>query len=408
MAWSLQFLLLFTLCFFTVHLVSEKPILPNRLVLPVTKDPSTFQYVTKLYMGNTLSLVKLVVDLGGPFLWVDCASTFQESSLNTIKSCSIQCSMANLSSCNKAAEQGTMACRVKPVNSITRMAVTGYLAEARVAMMFTDGSISSISNFFFSCSPELLTDGLAYGAKGMLGLGNTRISLPSQISNTFGYHRKFFMCLSPLSGAIFLGDIPNVLHIGSEVPKSMTYTPFSSKQDGYYINVKSIKIAGKKLSINSTLLSANEKCRGGTKVSTILPYTTKERTIYDSLIRGYAKVAISMNMTRVAAVAPFGACFSSEGVKDKGFGSGVPTIDLVLQSEMVKWRIYGRNSVIKVSDEVICLGFLDGGLNPEASIVIGGYQLEDNLLEFNLGTAMLGFSSLTRCSDLLASHNVLI
>lgn len=61
--------------------------------------------------------------------------------------------------------------------------------------------------------------------------------------------------------------------------------------------------------------------------------------------------------------------------------------------------------MVEVSDEVMCLGFLDGGSSPRASIVIGGYQLEDNLLEFNLATSMFGFSSSllmrdTTCSDL--------
>ena len=73
-------------------------------------------------------------------------------------------------------------------------------------------------------------------------------------------------------------------------------------------------------------------------------------------------------------------------------GPEVPAIDLVLQSKMVKWRIYGRNSMVQVSNEVMCLGFLDGGLNLKSSITLGGQQLEDVLLHFDLGTSMLGFS----------------
>ncbi|KEH36775.1 extracellular dermal glycoprotein [Medicago truncatula] len=40
-----------------------------------------------------------------------------------------------------------------------------------------------------------------------------------------------------------------------------------------------------------------------------------------------------------------------------------------------------------------CLGFVDGGKEPRRSIVIGGHQLEENLLEFDLVSSKLGFIS---------------
>lgn len=96
----------------------------------------------------------------------------------------------------------------------------------------------------------------------------------------------------------------------------------------------------------------------------------------------------------------FEICYGVEGFTVS------PMIDLILQSEMVKWRIYGHNSMVKINDEVICLGFLDGGIDlKEGSIILGAHQLEDNLLEFDLGSSMLGFSSSllklqTSCSQL--------
>jgi hypothetical protein len=188
------------------------------------------------------------------------------------------------------------------------------------------------------------------------------------------------------------------------------YTPLVTSPDGsgssqdYSINVKSIKINGKRLSLRQKGIG------GGTKISTTVPYTTLESSIYSTFIKAYKEAATNnyfLNMTVVAPVAPFGLCFSSKEVPSSMLlGPMVPVIDLVLQSEMVKWRVHGRNAMVPVLDEVMCLGFLDGGSKSKtsSSIVIGGFQLEDNLLEFNLGTSMLGFSSslLTRhtsCSD---------
>lgn len=77
-------------------------------------------------------------------------------------------------------------------------------------------------------------------------------------------------------------------------------------------------------------------------------------------------------MPRVAAIVPFGLCFNSTNMGSMWVGRAVPAIDLVLHRETVIWRIFGANSMVQVSEEVLCLGFVDGGLNPRTSIVICG------------------------------------
>ena len=69
------------------------------------------------------------------------------------------------------------------------------------------------------------------------------------------------------------------------------------------------------------------------------------------------------------------ACFSTKNVGVTRLGYAVPEIQLVLHSKDVVWRIFGANSMVSVSDDVICLGFVDGGVNPGASVVrvpVGG------------------------------------
>uniref|UniRef100_A0A5B7BX02 Putative basic 7S globulin-like n=1 Tax=Davidia involucrata TaxID=16924 RepID=A0A5B7BX02_DAVIN len=395
MASSLQFLLCSFICLITIS-AAQRPHLPSATVLlPVTKDVSTLQYVTRIYLGTPLLPIKLVVDLGGPFLWIDCASGHvSSSSYHPIQCGSLQCSMAkgsdsgndNCFNSNRPCHKNKQ-CGLYPENTITRVTTRGELAEDTIAVgSESTGSITAVHHFIFTCAPTSLLQGLASGVKGILGLGRSRIALPSQLATALGFHhRKFTVCLSSSAGVILPGDLP-----GTDILKSLMYTPLMTNQDGtilehYHINVRSIKINGKRVSLNTSLLVVDQQGYGGTRISTVVPYTTLESTIYDTFTKAYIKIATAMNMTRVASVAPFGVCFRPAAMP--------PTIDLVLQSQMVKWRIYGRNSMVKVSDEVMCLGFLDGGLGSRNSIVIGGYQLEDNLLEFNLGTSMLGFSS---------------
>ncbi|KAG5023969.1 hypothetical protein AAZX31_07G239000 [Glycine max] len=402
MAYSIP--LIITFFFFLFGTLSHAQA-PASFLIPVTKDASTLQYITTLSYGTPLVPTPLVLDLGGPFLWLHCASrnTPSSSSLTTPHR-SLQCFTAKthkstnsfLSSPVDEVDQ-YQPCQVFPENSITgTIAAEGELVEDLMALQSAKEKGQLVEHQSrFTCSPTTLLHGLAKGARGMVGLGRSRSSLPSQVFDNFSTHRKLTLCLSSSKGVVLLG---NVATYESEVLKSLTFTPLvtSFPTQEYFINVNSVKINGKRLS--------NEHEGGGgvlTLLSTIVPYTTMQSSIYNSFKTSFEDAAVAMNITRVASVAPFELCFSSRGSQ---VGPSMPVIELVLQSEMVKWTIHGRNSMVRVSDEVLCLGFLDGGVNPRNSIVIGGYQLEDVIVQFDLATSMVGFSSSlvaknTKCSD---------
>ncbi|XVF63935.1 hypothetical protein PTKIN_Ptkin09bG0126400 [Pterospermum kingtungense] len=408
---SLNQFLLFTVCLFCLkNTFLVLGFHSNPILIPVTKDPATLQYVARISYGTPLEPSDLVVDLGSPLLWMACNSRPVSSSKRLISSCSVNCSRAkfhDLGSNKKAGVSGCLLntnCDVFPYNGITGLTSVGELVEDVIAVGSVDrlevGQITTVAQFLFSCAPTSHLQGLASGAMGMLGLGKASISLPSQLSSSLWHPQKHILCLSESNGVVLTGNF------GTKITRSLIYTPLITNQHDYFINVRSIKINGRRLAVDKSMLLGDEEGKLGTKLSTIQPYTTVESSIYAIFSQAYVKAATSMNMTRVAAVAPFGLCFSSEGVGNSKLGPLVPEIDLVLQSEMVKWRIQGRNSMVKVSKGVMCLGFVDGGLEQSSPIVIGGLQLEDNLLEFDLGSSMLGFSSSlllkeTTCSTFL-------
>ncbi|KAM0985127.1 hypothetical protein ACFX13_012660 [Malus domestica] len=113
---------------------------------------------------------------------------------------------------------------------------------------------------------------------------------------------------------------------------------------------QSIKINQKVGALNTSLLAIDNKGYGGTKISTVNPYTVLETSIYNTMVNTFMKEVA--NIPKVKPITPFGACFSLKNI-----------------------------------------GFVDGGKRPKTSIVIGGHQLEDNLLQFDLATSRLGFSS---------------
>jgi hypothetical protein len=114
--------------------------------------------------------------------------------------------------------------------------------------------------------------------------------------------------------------------------------------------------------------------------------------VYMPFIRDFLKKASDRRLKRVESVAPFKACFDSTS-----FENSVPRVDLVLQGGE-QWTIHESNLMVMVKKNVACLAFVDGGKEPrmsftKASIVIGGHQLEDNLLVFDQTSSKLSFSS---------------
>jgi len=269
------------------------------------------------------------------------------------------------------------------------------------------GPLVSSPNFMFSCGATFQIEGLARGANGMAGLGRNRIGMPIQLAVEFQLRPEFAICLSSSTssdGVIFFGEGPYKLLPNVDVSQFLTYTPLfinrvstagsyvkGEKSVEYFIGVKSIKVNDKVVHLNATLLAINKRGVGGTKISTVTPYTTLETSIYKAVTHAFA--AALSKIKRVAPVAPFQLCYSAKDIGSTRVGPAVPAIDLVLQNETVFWRIFGANSMVEAKRGVLCLGFVDGGMNPTTSIVIGGYQIEDNLLQFDLKNMKLGFTS---------------
>ncbi|XP_074266282.1 putative aspartic proteinase GIP2 [Silene latifolia] len=211
---------------------------------------------------------------------------------------------------------------------------------------------------------ETLCPSLPKGANGVVGFGRGRSSLLTQFDNEFSdevfyFPLKFALCLTSSSrspGFAIFGKAKYELTPTIDLSKSLKFSPMIQNPNGdhrstdYYLNVTAIKINGK---IRSLLHSPSSSIRGAKQVQ---------------------------------PVHPFGACYETKGLK-------VPIIELVLHKQSVSWRIFENNSMVRVNTDVVCLGFVDGGADLRAAIVIGGHQLEDNLLEFSVVNG-IGFSSL--------------
>ncbi|XP_004495219.1 probable aspartic proteinase GIP2 [Cicer arietinum] len=414
-----QYLLLL---FFIAPTFSQQSFRPKALVLPVTKDTlTTNQYIAQINQRTPLVPLNLVVDLGGQFLWLDCEQHYTSSTYRPARCRSAQCSLAKSTACGDCFSSpkpgcNNNTCGLFPDNTVTHTATSGELAEDVLSVQSTNGfnptQNVAVSRFLFSCAPTSLLQGLASGASGMAGLGRTKIAFPSQLASAFSFDRKFAICFSSSDGVVLFGDgpygflannrsLPNVVYDS----ESLTYTPLlinpvstaSAFTQGepsaeYFIGVKKIKIDKKVVALNTSLLTINSNGFGGTKLSTVNPYTVLESSIYKAVTDAFVKASVARNITRTDSFEPFEFCYSFDNLSGTRLGAAVPTIELVLQNENVVWSIFGANSMVNINDDVLCLGFMNGGENVRTSIVIGGYQLDNNLLQFDLAASRLGFS----------------
>ncbi|CAL1411472.1 unnamed protein product [Linum trigynum] len=407
---------LLSLFFFMTVSQSQPSFRPKALILPVTKDPSSLQYLTQLNQRTPLVPVKLTLDLGGQYLWVDYEKGYLSSSYKPALCGSAQCSLAKTKTCfseccSSSPKPGSYnnTCGLIADNTVSQTYSLRQLGQDFVTIQSTDGSnpgkIVKVPNFILTCAATFMLQGLAKGVEGMAGLGWTKISLPAQFSAAFSFRRKFAICLSSGKGVVFFGDGPyNMLPTNIDISKSLIYTPLifnnvstasahfaGDTSSDYFIGVNSIKVNGKNVPLNKTLLQFDEYGFGGMKMSTVQPYTVLHASIHKAVVTVFAKEL--SGVPTVAGVGPFELCYNSTAIGSTPVGPAVPVIDLVLQSSNVYWRIYGGNSMVQVKEDVICLGIVDGGENPTTPIVIGGHQVEDNLLQFDLAASRLGFSS---------------
>ncbi|CAN1807492.1 Probable aspartic proteinase GIP1 [Linum perenne] len=176
----------------------------------------------------------------------------------------------------------------------------------------------------------------------MAGLGRTEMSVTSQFSSAFGTDRTFTLCLGPTTGAVVFSS--TIIMTNSALLKSIVFTPLLTNP-----------------AVSGAFVDQAARAR--------------------------------YNLRRVVWAGPFGVCFELGQVRMTRIRPIVPMVEMEFENNIVSWRMFGTNSMVRVGQDVVCLGLVDGGLNPKTSIVIGGHQLEDNLVVFDMDRKRVGFSS---------------
>ncbi|XP_039840980.1 chitinase CLP-like [Panicum virgatum] len=384
------------------------------LVSPLAKDPATSLYTISIKDGAG----PLVVDLADPLVWSACASGHP-----TFPCGSAECDAANSNRFCWQQDYGAGAevdggdggrdctSTARPCDPVTRgRCAPGDLTTFAMSANATDGRNALYPVPFQAvgaCSPDQLLRSLPASAAGVAGFRRAPLSLPAQLSARRGFGRRFALCLP---GVAIFGDTP--IHLGYYPPDLLTTvasTPLAAnpKSGGYYLPVEAISVswpnwdaptARAALPPDALELDAATG-RGGVTLSTVQRYTAMRPDVYRAFVRAFNETIGAPGYVKpMPAVAPFELCYDTFSLRHgRVLGWDVPSIRLELGAgASMNWTVASGNSMVQAADRTLCLAVVEmGGPGAAApAVVIGGYQVEDNLLVFDEDEEVLHFSGL--------------
>ena len=364
------------------------------VLIPVAKDPATSLYTVPIRDGDNH-----VIDLACPLLWSTCASDHLPAAF----SCNAtECRDANAyraPSCRIAGQPCKKRCRAYPYNPITGQCAAANLVHTRFIANTTDGKnpLQQVSvRAVAACAPRNILASLPRDVTGVAGLSASGLALPAQVAASHRVASKFLLCL-PRRGegvAIFGGGPLFLLPDSSmgDLTATLAFTPLRGRKDNplYYIPVQGIAVNQAQVP-----LPANALAGGGVVLCTRVAYTALRPDVYRPVVDAFDR-ALARNDAKVPAVAPFELCYRSSMLGNSHLGYAVPDIALVLERGK-SWTFVGSSSMVDMNSQTACLALVEmkgvkAGDPSAAAVVVGGFQMENHLLQFDLEKQQLGFA----------------
>ncbi|XP_056169524.1 probable aspartic proteinase GIP2 [Syzygium oleosum] len=320
------FLLASITSFLSLSSSQTQPPAPSSLIFPVVKDEASRQYYTTITLGTPPSPVKAVLNLLGSYSWFDCgAARYNPSSSSSHHP--ILCSSAR---CRAARGGGCFndTCSVYMYNPLTEVVIGTGLGEDAVVVHHTDGikyTSRGVIQLPFSCVPSEFTRGISTAGNGVIALSIRPTSLATKLSADLDLPHKLALCLPSSSsssghghGDFYVGGGPYFRPpIKQDLSKSLLVAQLlinpvsqpshgsASPSDEYFVDVTAIKVNFAPVNFKASVLAIDKNGSGGTKISTLTPYTVLHSDIYRPLIAEFTRQAVEKKMRSKRVVHDF-------------------------------------------------------------------------------------------------------
>ncbi|KAJ4960501.1 hypothetical protein NE237_020411 [Protea cynaroides] len=379
------------------------------LKMPVISGASTEsgQYFVDFRIGNPPQKLLLVADTGSDLVWVKCSAcrncsrhapgtTFQARHSTTFSpihcynpACRLIPHPLKHQPCNHTRLHSTCHYQYSYADGSR---TSGFFSRETTTLNTSSGRAAKLKSLVFGCgfhvSGPSLTGASFNGASGVMGLGRGPISFSTQLGKRFG--NKFSYCLMdytlspPPTSYLLIGDSPEP----DTTKKKMNYTPLLTNPlfpTFYYVGIKSVRIDGVTLPINSSVWAIDQTGNGGTVIDSGTTLTFLAEPAYQLILMEFNK---RVRLPRVEnQTGSLDLCVNVSGVTNLK----LPRLGFKLAGGSL-FSPPVTNYFIDTAEEVKCLALQGVDSQGGGFSVIGNLMQQGFTFEFDSDRSRLGFS----------------
>lgn len=259
--------------------------------------------------------------------------------------------------------------------------IKGFLATET----FSLGTASAAANLTFGCNKQVM--GFS-GASGIVGLGQGKLSLVSQLN--LG---RFSYCLTPFNSSskshLLLGDLASAKTASSGEVQS---TPFLNATDQYYVVMNGISIGGNRLPIPASIFEYSKEGAAGTIFDSGTGQTQLPQLAFD-VIKKELQSLVGLPAKNMSSVVGLDLCFNSSSWPPPPLPDMVFHFDNGADMRMPQMNYMFADQTTRS----YCL-VMRPGQNGDRLTIIGNYQQQNMHVIYDVASRMLLFES-TPCES---------
>ncbi|XP_073133381.1 aspartic proteinase 36-like [Henckelia pumila] len=361
-------------------------------------------YYTRIQLGSPPREFYVQIDTGSDVLWVGCDPCFG-CPLSTDLNFELELYSPSKSTTSSSISCSDSRCALGYASSDSTCSISndciydfhygdgsgtsGYYVSDSMNLDIILGnskSTNSIADVAFGCS-TLETGDLTStdrAVNGIFGFGQASLSVISQLSSKGITPHAFSHCLN---GGNSGGGI---LVLGQVVDPNMVYTPIVPSQPHYNVNLQSIYVDGKKLSIDPSVFATSED--GGTIVDsgTTLAYFPQEA--YDTFVQ-----AITQSVSQ--SVQPFtykgNQCYITNSSISEIFPPVALNFGGAVTMKLTPINYLLQENSRRQSAEVWCIGIQP--ISGQGFTILGDIILQNKIVVYDLAAQRIGWMN-SNCS----------
>ncbi|KAG6502261.1 hypothetical protein ZIOFF_042150 [Zingiber officinale] len=349
---------------------------------------SMFDYFIEYSIGTPKLPVTGVLDTGSEVVWAKC------------RPCSEQCDEKGIGiyDPSKSSTFSKLPCSsplydYQPLKSVSvpkceyvyvygSAMINGFLATET----FSLGAASPMVNLTFGCNR--LVKGTFSGASGVVGLGQGKLSLVSQLN--LG---RFSYCLTPFKSSskshLLLGDLASAKKASSSEVQS---TPFLNATDQYYVAMRGISIGGNLLPIPASVFEYSKEDSTGVLVDSGTGQTQLPQSAFD-VIKKELQSLVGLRVKDMSKTVGLDLCFGLSSWPPPPLPDMVFHFDNGADMRMPQMNYMFTDKRTRA----YCL-VMRPGQNGDKLTIIGNYQQQNMHIIYDVASRMLLFES-TPCES---------